>query len=34
MTKQKTDMNNTKPKKYKKTEQHSYDGTQNRYEHY
>ena len=33
-TEHKTDMNITKIKKYKKTEQHFYDGTQNRHEHY
>ena len=33
-TEHKTDMNITKINKYKKIEQHFYDGTQNRPEHY
>ena len=32
--KKKKDMNITKISKYKKTEQHLYEGTQNRHEHY
>ena len=34
MTEHKTDMSITKIDKYKKTEQHFYDGAQNRNEHY
>ena len=34
MTGHKTDMNITKTEKYKKTEQHFYDGAQNRHEYY
>ena len=34
MTEHKTDMNITKIDKYKKTEQHFFDGAQNRHEHY
>ena len=33
MIEHKTDMNITKIDKYKKTEQHFYDGAQNRHEH-
>ena len=33
MTEYKTDMNITKIDKYKKTEQHFFDGAQNRQEH-
>ena len=34
MTEDKTDMSITEIEKHKKTEQHFYDGAQNRHEHY